>query len=56
MSRFVPVILVVALTLIGTGCASKKAAVANDQINQWLAGGRRRSCRWIIACNRQMSC
>ena len=38
MSRFVPIILVVALTLIGAGCASKKAAVANDQINQWLAG------------------
>jgi protein involved in polysaccharide export with SLBB domain len=37
MSRFVPVISVLAMMLI-CGCASKKAAIANDQINMWLAG------------------
>lgn len=37
MSKIVPLISMVLLLLIGAGCASKKAAVANDQINQWLA-------------------
>ncbi|HEV8379721.1 MAG TPA: hypothetical protein VGP99_12785, partial [Tepidisphaeraceae bacterium] len=32
-----PVISVLAMMLI-CGCASKKAAIANDQINMWLAG------------------
>jgi protein involved in polysaccharide export with SLBB domain len=38
MLRFVPIILFLAMLLIGGGCASKKEALANDQINNWLAG------------------
>jgi len=38
MSKVLPIISMVVLLLIGGGCASKKAAVANDQINNWLAG------------------
>src|SRR5687767_14770281 len=38
MLRFMPLISILATLLIGSGCASKKEAIANDQINNWLAG------------------
>jgi len=37
MSKLMPLISIVLLLLIGSGCASKKEAMANDSINQWLA-------------------
>ena len=37
MSKLMPLISIV-LLLIAGGCASKKEAVANDQINQWIVG------------------
>src|SRR6266702_3296765 len=38
MSKRVPLISMLLLLLIGAGCASKKEALANDQINNWLSG------------------
>ena len=38
MSKLMPLISMVLLLLIAGGCASKKEAVANDQINNWLSG------------------
>src|SRR3954470_18749823 len=38
MSRLAPLISMLLLMLISAGCATKKEAVANDQINNWLAG------------------
>ena len=38
MSRALPFISLLMLLLIGSGCASKKEALANDQINNWLSG------------------
>jgi polysaccharide export outer membrane protein len=37
MLRLIPIISILALLLISGGCASKRAAMSNDQINQWLA-------------------
>jgi len=38
MSRVIPLISMLLLLLIGSGCASKKEAMANNQINNWLIG------------------
>ena len=38
MPKRVPLISMLLLLLIGAGCAGKKEALANDQINNWLAG------------------
>src|SRR6185295_8535653 len=38
MSRVIPLISILLLLLIGSGCASKKEAMANNQINNWLIG------------------
>src|SRR3954464_3712939 len=38
MSKALSIISMLLLLLIGSGCASKKEAVANDQINNWLVG------------------
>src|SRR5882672_9802812 len=37
MSRIALIISMLLLLAIGGGCASKKAAMSNDQINQWLS-------------------
>src|SRR5438477_4595356 len=38
MSKLTPLISMLLLLLIGSGCATKKEAMANDQINQWMVG------------------